>query len=72
MSHTQLCIQLVCKDPLSFTLRIKIWAVAYFEPKKNKKEKSSLPPWAAQLAQTEEFKFRNAAYRPTVYKTGAK
>ena len=29
-----------------------------------------LLPWAAQMAQTEEFMFQNAAYRPTVYRTG--
>ena len=29
-----------------------------------------LGPWAAQMAQTEEFMFWNVAYRPTVYKTG--
>ena len=31
---------------------------------------SSLLPWAAQTAQTEEFMFQNVAYRPTVYRTG--
>ena len=31
----------------------------------------SLLPWAAQMAQTEEFMFQNVAYRPTVYRTGA-
>ena len=31
---------------------------------------SSLLPWAAQTAQTEEFIFQNVAYRPTVYRTG--
>ena len=30
----------------------------------------SLLPWAAQMAQTEEFIFLNVAYRPTVYRTG--
>ena len=29
-----------------------------------------LLPWAAQMAQTEEFMFQNVAYRPTVYRTG--
>ena len=32
---------------------------------------SSLLPWAAQTAQTEEFMYQNVAYRPTVYRTGA-
>ena len=31
---------------------------------------SSLLPWAAQTAQTEEFMFQNVAYKPTEYKTG--
>ena len=30
----------------------------------------SLLPWAAQMAQREEFMFQNVTYRPTVYKTG--
>ena len=30
----------------------------------------SLLPWAAQMAQTEEFMFQNVPYRPTVYKIG--
>ena len=30
----------------------------------------SLLPWVAQTALTEEFMFQNAAYRPTVYRTG--
>ena len=30
----------------------------------------SLLPWAAQMAQTEEFMFQIVAYRPTVYRTG--
>ena len=29
-----------------------------------------LTVWAAQTAQTDEFMFQNAAYRPTVYRTG--
>ena len=29
-----------------------------------------LLPWAAQPAQTEEFKFQNVADRPTVYISG--
>ena len=29
-----------------------------------------LLPWAAQIAQTEEFMFQNVAYRPSAYKTG--
>ena len=63
----------VYKAPLFFTLRIRIWVVAYFEPKKNFKKnlKSSLLPWAAQTAQTEEFMFQNVAYSPTVYKSGS-
>ena len=31
---------------------------------------SFLTAWAAQTAQREEFMFQNAAYRPTIYKTG--
>ena len=31
----------------------------------------SLLPWAAQMAQTEEFMFQIVAYRPTVYRTGS-
>ena len=31
---------------------------------------SSLLPWAAQTAQTEEFMFQNMTYRPTLNKTG--
>ena len=31
---------------------------------------SSLLPWAAITAQTEEFMFQNLAFGPTVYKTG--
>ena len=31
-----------------------------------------LTAWAAKTAQTEEFMFQNVAYRPTVYRTGAK
>ena len=31
---------------------------------------SSLLFWAAQMAHTEEFLFKNVAYRPSVYKTG--
>ena len=27
---------------------------------------------SAQMAQTEEFMFQNVAYRPTVYRTGAR
>ena len=35
MSRAQFYIQLVFTAPLSITLRIKIWVVAYFDPKKN-------------------------------------
>ena len=43
----------------------------FFAHKKLKKTplklfSSSLLPWAAQTAQTEEFVFQNVAYRPTV------
>ena len=31
-----------------------------------------LLPWAAQMAQTEEFMFQNVACRPTVYKAGGR
>ena len=37
-------------------------------PQKMLKNNDSLT--AARTAQTEEFMFRNVAYRPTVYKTG--
>ena len=35
---TQLYIQLVFKAPLSFILRIRIWVVAYCDPRKNSKQ----------------------------------
>ena len=72
-------MQLFSADATIFKKKIK----SFFCPQKvekttlkscSEKLKSTffpLLPWAAQTAQTEEFKFQNVAYRPTVYKTGA-
>ena len=37
-SKPQFYIQLIYKAPLSLTLRVKIWVVAYFDPKEFKKK----------------------------------